>query len=92
MEQKTHIDDPFIITVGHDEIVIRRRYEFASIANDFLIALWFLVGSILFLYPSMEKAGIWCFILGSVEFLIRPAIRLASHIHLQRIPANRWES
>ncbi len=34
----------------------------------------------------------WLFVLGSFQFLIRPTIRLASHIHLQRVPENRWES
>ena len=55
------------------------------------MALWFLIGSVLFLYPKLAGAGTWLFILGSFQLLIRPTIRLASHIHLQRIPASRWE-
>lgn len=92
MNHDSQIDNPITITIGHDEIIIRRRYEFASIANDFLIALWFLVGSVLFLYPSTERVGVWLFIAGSFQFLIRPTIRLASHVHLQRVPPSRWES
>lgn len=92
MNEDSQLDNPITITIGHDEIVIRRRYEVASIANDFLIALWFLIGSVFFLYPAMEEPGTWLFILGSFQLLIRPAIRLAGHIHLQRLPSSRWES
>lgn len=85
-------DSPLTLRLGHEELIIRRRYEVLSIINDFLIAIWFLVGSILFLFPEYEKAAIWLFIIGSFQFLIRPTIRLVGHIHMQRIPESRWES
>lgn len=78
--------------LGHGELIIHRRYELISIVNDFFIAIWFMAGSILFLFPKGEKAAIWLFIIGSFQFLIRPTIRLISHIHIQRIPASNWES
>lgn len=77
--------------MGHEELMIRRRYETLSILNDFLIAVWFLVGSILFLYPSLTEAGTWLFIIGSAQFMIRPVIRLGHQIHLRRIPAGHWD-
>jgi hypothetical protein len=92
MQNSSDLDKPITITIGRDEIIIRRRYEFASIANDFMVALWFLIGSFFFLYPSLEVEGTWLFVLGSFQLLIRPSIRLASHIHLQRIPPSNWES
>ncbi|MEJ2760077.1 MAG: YrhK family protein [Gammaproteobacteria bacterium] len=92
MNDNRQIDNPITITIGHEQLVIRRRYEVLSIANDFLIAIWFFVGSIFFLYPSMVRDGTLLFILGSFQFLIRPTIRLAGYIHLQRIPASHWES
>jgi len=92
MNQDSQLDNPITVMIGHDEIIIRRRYEVASIANDFLIALWFLIGSVFFFYPELEDAGTWLFVLGSFQLLIRPTIRLAGHIHLKRIPASRWES
>ena len=73
------------VTFGHEELVIRRRYEVASILNDVLVGLWFLVGSVLFFSDATQTAGTWCFVLGSVELLIRPVIRLSRHLHLQRI-------
>ena len=87
---RSDIDNPLTIQLGHEELVIRRRYETLSIANDFLVAIWFLVGSILFLFPLHETLAIWLFIIGSVQFLLRPSIRLASHLHLQRIPDSQW--
>lgn len=70
--------------VGHDELVIRRRYETMSIANDVLIALWFVTGSILFFWSSTATLATWMFLIGSIEFLARPMIRLARRVHLRR--------
>ena len=85
------VDDPLTLHLGHEELVIRRRYETLSIINDFLIAIWFLVGSVLFLYPSLAEPAAWLFIIGSFQFLIRPTLRLISHLHLQRVPESNWE-
>ena len=62
-------DNPLTLKLGREELIIRRRYEVVSIINDFFIAIWFLVGSILFLFPEYEKAAIWLFIIGSFQFL-----------------------
>ncbi|WP_286222475.1 YrhK family protein [Marinobacter apostichopi] len=85
-------DSPLVLKFGHEELIIRRRYEVISVVNDFFIAIWFLVGSVLFLFPEDEKTAIWLFIIGSFQFLVRPTIRLASHIHVKRIPSSNWES
>lgn len=71
--------------VGHHELVIRRRYEVASIANDLMIGLWFVVGSVLFFWQQTTDAGVWMFLIGSAQLLIRPIIRLTRNLHLQRI-------
>ncbi len=85
-------DNPLTVKLGKEELIIRRRYEVISIINDFFIAIWFLIGSILFLFPEYETAAVWLFIIGSFQFLVRPTIRLVSHIHIKRIPASNWES
>jgi hypothetical protein len=77
--------------LGHEELVIHRRYQIASILNDFLIAIWFLVGSIFFLFASLEKPGVWLFILGSAQLSIRPIIRIAHRIHFKWLPESSWE-
>lgn len=81
---------PLTLTVGHEELVIRRRYEVLSILNDLCIGVWFLVGSVMFLYASLVTAGTWLFIIGSAQLLVRPLIRLAHHIHLRRFPASSF--
>jgi hypothetical protein len=87
----SHESSPRNLTlrIGDEEIVIRKRYEAASIANDVLIALWFIVGSIMFFSEEWTTPGTWCFLIGSIELLIRPLIRLFRHVHLQRIGSSR---
>jgi hypothetical protein len=76
---------PLTLRIGPDEVLVRRRYETASILNDILIALWFIVGSIMFFSEEWTTAGTWCFLLGSLELLIRPVIRLTRQVHLRRV-------
>lgn len=73
------------LRVGDHELVIRQRYAVVSIVNDVLIGIWFLIGSFLFFSDALMFAGTCLFVLGSVEMLIRPVIRLARHLHLRRI-------
>lgn len=75
------------LRLGPEELIIRQRYEMVSIANDILIAVWFIVGSVMFFSPGWTRLGTWCFLLGSIELLIRPVIRLSRHLHLQSIRA-----
>jgi hypothetical protein len=78
-------DNDLTFRLGHDEIVVRQRYETISIANDVMIALWFVAGSILFFWESTTTLATWMFLLGSLEFLARPMIRLVRRVHLQRL-------
>ncbi len=73
-----------VLHIGHDELVIHRRYEVVSIINDLLIGVWFVVGSFFFFSDALTYAGTWLFVLGSVEMLIRPLIRLTRRVHLRR--------
>ena len=73
------------LRIGKEELVIRQRYEAASVVNDILIALWFIVGSLLFFSEHWMQTGTWCFLLGSIQLLIRPAIRLQRQLHVQRL-------
>lgn len=84
MTARERSEQPLVFTLGHEELVIRQRYETASIVNDILIGAWFLVGSFLFFSSSTATAGTWLFIIGSVEMLLRPLIRLTRRVHLQR--------
>lgn len=75
--------------IGHEELAIRRRYEVASILNDILVAVWFIVGSVMFFSERWTVTGTWCFLIGSIELLIRPVIRLSRHLHIQRVRSSR---
>lgn len=83
--------DDVIVQVGHEELILRRRYELLSIGNDFLIGLWFLIGSVAFLWPTWQDVGVWLFVLGSAQLLARPAIRLAHRVTLRRTTGSNWD-
>ncbi len=80
---------PLVFTLGHRELVVRRRYQVLSIINDILIAVWFTIGSVMFFSDAWTYTGTWLFVVGSIELLIRPAIRLTRAIHLQRLPGHQ---
>ncbi len=76
--------DDLDLRMGHDELVVRDRYEVLGILDDLLIAVFFIVGSILFFNEDTATAGTWLFLLGSVMMLIRPIIGLTRRVHLRR--------
>ena len=43
------------IRFGRDELIIQNRYETAILFNDFLIALWFILGSVFFIVPGLAR-------------------------------------
>ena len=86
-------DKDLDIRMGHHELVIRQRYEVLSIANDFVLGLVFLVGSILFFGEDTVFFGTWLFVLGSIQMMLRPTIRFVRRTHLQRLrPAQPHET
>jgi hypothetical protein len=87
----TDRDEVLHLPFSHEQLVVRRRYRALSIANDVLIALWFLAGSIMLLFPSWKETGTWLFIVGSAQFFLRPCIRLAHLVHLRRMPTSEWD-
>lgn len=84
MVSEHHASSDLALTIGREHLEIDQRYETLSIINDLLIAVWFIVGSILFFYPAYETAALWCFLLGSIELGVRPVLRLSRRIHLTR--------
>lgn len=61
---------------------IYAAYELAYTIVDFCAALSFLVGSILFFWQEWETQAIWLFVIGSVLFMTKPAIRFAREVKL----------
>lgn len=84
-----HDPDPDLtLQLGHREVLIRDRYETASIVNDALIAIEFFIGSFYF-FAQNHDPGVWLFVLGSAQLAIRPAIRLSRRITLRRMQSRR---
>jgi hypothetical protein len=69
----------------HLETADHRRiyaaYELAYTIVDFSAAILFLVGSVLFFYKALEDPAIWCFVVGSACFALKPTLRLARELH-----------
>lgn len=71
-------------TPRHTEIY--GRYEKLYTLNDFMAALLFVIGSIMFFYDSLAFPATWCFTIGSINFMLRPAIKVLREFHLARLP------
>ncbi|MDD9205644.1 YrhK family protein [Georgenia sp. 10Sc9-8] len=78
-------DHPVQLPLGHEKVVIDNKYETLSIINDVLIAVFFVAGSIMFYFESLQTEATTMFLLGSIDFLLRPVIRLARRVHLKRL-------
>lgn len=70
---------------SHEERSINRIYDWLSLINDFAVGVEFLIGSIEFLPHHDSTLGVYIFIIGSTQLLIRPIIALGRKIHLQKL-------
>ncbi|MEC3859866.1 YrhK family protein [Mesobacterium sp. TK19101] len=61
------------------------RYEMAHTAVDFLAAIAFLVGSVLFFDDATQYTATWLFVIGSLFFAMKPTLRLTREIRLYRM-------
>ena len=60
-------------------------YELAYTAADFLAAMLFVTGSVLFFSEETKQSGTWLFLFGSLLFALKPSLRMAREIHLWRL-------
>jgi hypothetical protein len=60
-------------------------YEIGYTIVDFAAGMMFLVGSVMFLYPSLVAAGSWLFVIGSACFALKPTIRVVRELHYAAI-------
>ncbi|MEH6452248.1 MAG: YrhK family protein [Psychromonas sp.] len=74
-----------VLDLGSEHIIIQRRYEVLGALNDFLIAVWFLIGSFFFFSEALVESGTWLFVAGSAQLLIKPTIKLAGLVHVSRL-------
>lgn len=64
---------------------IYARFEILHTCIDFVAALCFLAGSILFFWKSLETPAVWLFVVGSVFFAVKPTLRLMRELKLAAI-------
>ena len=64
------------LPAGKYAIFFNKNYKFISIANDLILGLEFTIGSILFFFESTMTAGTWLFLIGSVQLLSRPVLKI----------------
>ena len=62
---------------------LKKIYVTLHLLADFTASLLFVLGSILFLYPTWIKMGTWFFIIGSLFFLAKPTLKLVHSLHLK---------
>ncbi|WVP27867.1 YrhK family protein [Bacillus licheniformis] len=71
------------------ELFFKKRYKVLHTLNDFLIGLLFLVGKLLLFLRELKPAGLWMFVIGSFQLLIRPTIRLVHDFHYRKFVESR---
>lgn len=84
-QDKKYLD----IKMGKYELFFKKPYEILYNVNDFMIALWFFIGSFLFFDEALKDAGIWMFVIGSGQLGMRPLIRIIHRIHLKNYVKKR---
>lgn len=62
------------------------RYEKAYTLIDFMAAVTFVAGSVLFFFESQQIPATSAFLVGSVFFAARPTVTVLREFHLARIP------
>lgn len=75
------------LRIGRLQIDVWSRWEAAGILNDIGIGLWFVAGSILNFFTSLETWGLVLYLVGSVQLLIRPFLKLAHRVTMRRAQA-----
>jgi hypothetical protein len=80
------------IKIGKYEIFFRKNVGILDTVNNLMIALWFLLGSILFFFESMEIVRICLYIVGSVQLLVRPTIKLIQDISIRKQDKKEYDN
>lgn len=85
--KRDHVDmaTKKFVKKSRQERGINRFYDWLSMVNDFAVGVEFLIGSIEFLPNYDPTFGVYLFIVGSTQLLIRPVISLGRKIHLHRL-------
>lgn len=72
-------------TRSPDHLRVHATFELARTIVEFLAALCFIAGSIMFFFEAWLTRGTWLFLIGSIFFAMRPTIKLAREVKLMRM-------
>ncbi|KMY56035.1 hypothetical protein AC623_04185 [Bacillus sp. FJAT-27231] len=72
------------LKIGKYGLFFNKHYHFISIMNEIMLGIWFLAGSILFLWETTKLAGTILFIIGSAQLLIRPILKIIHGVTLKK--------
>lgn len=88
MSDNMHNQKTYKVKVGKHILFFNKNYKYIFIINEVLLGIEFTVASIFFLFSSLKTAGIIIFIVGSVQLLIRPILKILHAVSLRRISNN----
>lgn len=77
-------EDFLYFHMGMYEVSFNKKYRIAALMIDLTLGLEYLIGSILFLSESTQTAGVIMFIIGSVQLLSRPLLKILHSFHFKR--------
>ncbi|WJY27199.1 MULTISPECIES: YrhK family protein [Sporosarcina] len=72
------------VKAGKHIIFFNKNYKYIFIINELILGLEFIVGSVFFLFDSLKTAGTILFIIGSVQFFLRPVMKILHAISLRK--------
>jgi hypothetical protein len=70
-------------------IFFNKNYQVISLANEILIGLLFIIGSICFFFKDTMMAGTILFLIGSVLLLIKPVLKMLRAISFGKQTSNK---
>ena len=77
--------DPALKLASQKHVRIYAIYEMLFTLVDFAAAFQFIVGSILFFNESTTYVATWLFLIGSICFALKPAIKVVREYHLLKL-------
>ncbi len=91
-DAKRQSKDEYVdIQMGKHDLFFKKGYNIFYTINELLLGLWFLIGSIFFYFETLKTWGVTLFVLGSLQMLIRPTIRLIHRFHLRKHYQKEYE-
>lgn len=70
----------WVVKFRHHRLVVHEPGKVLRIVSDIIISLCYISGSMLFFQESTQTAGVWLFVMGSCQMLVRSVLRILGKI------------